>query len=428
MIWGYVSYKDYISVPSKRLDMASYYQEMVPDEKHIYIEMPLDHDNPDLGKYKGFYILSPNFSPKQNIIFYLTDGQQNKVHPSVSFELFEEKLVGLSYVVLGRRGHYPTLFPEVYDKNGNLEFQKAMNLYGTQQQIEDIEMVRKDLERKGYLPSDGKIMLFGTSGAGILIQEYLAKYPNHVSRVILEATGAQDIALKYNITFGSTFTPVIKAENPQILTKLERVLADHQEKRAAICFMLFKIHQQDLNWKHTCVTLINEMANNSFETYYAKLCNPNYNFYLSSFLMSFPMMDATKVRMFELHGEDLLKYVNNSGSINIAYEWEKVMLQEYIEQTVSGVISVPTINLHNQRSKYIGEVLLLNGIEDNVFAPEMAKILGMTYPNARTALFQDTHAMNYNNKEYQKIRASFFTTGLYFKELDGLIKKTGRFQ
>lgn len=39
---------------------------------------------------------------------------------------------------------------------------------------------------------DGKIMQFGTSGAGILIQEYIAKHGEHISRVMLEVTGAPD--------------------------------------------------------------------------------------------------------------------------------------------------------------------------------------------------------------------------------------------
>lgn len=161
--------------------------------------MPVDHHDPGLGKYQGFYLLSPGFTAKKDVIFYLTDGQQNKVNTQPNFKYFEQKLPGMSYVVMGRRGSYPALFPEVYTKDGSLDYKKAMNLYGTEQQIEDIEMVRRDLEIKGYLPPDGKIMLFGTSGAGILIQEYIAKHGEHVSKVMLEATGAPDIAIDNKI-------------------------------------------------------------------------------------------------------------------------------------------------------------------------------------------------------------------------------------
>lgn len=181
--WAYFQYGSYLSVPKQRLDLAGYYPEMPPDSKHIYIELPIDHNRPELGNYKGFYLLSPNFTPQKEVIFYLTDGQQNKVSTTPDFKVFEEKLPGLSYIIMGRRGLYPALFPEVYTSRGTLDYQQAMNLYGTAQQIEDIEMVRQDLEQKGYLPPDGKIMLFGTSGAGILIQEYLAQHGDHVSQI-----------------------------------------------------------------------------------------------------------------------------------------------------------------------------------------------------------------------------------------------------
>jgi hypothetical protein len=39
---------------------------------------------------------------------------------------------------------HPAHFPEVYTKDGSLDDKKAMNLYGTKQQIEDIEMVRQE--------------------------------------------------------------------------------------------------------------------------------------------------------------------------------------------------------------------------------------------------------------------------------------------
>lgn len=150
VIWAYIQYGSYVSVPKARLGLTEYYTEMPPDSSHIYIELPIDHNDPSLGKYKGFYLLSPGFTYKKDVIFYLTDGQQNKVSTQTDFKIFEQKLSGMSYVMMGRRGSYPALFPEVYTKEGSLDYKKAMNLYGTEQQIEDIEMVRRDLEKKGY--------------------------------------------------------------------------------------------------------------------------------------------------------------------------------------------------------------------------------------------------------------------------------------
>ena len=68
-------------------------------------------------------------------------------------------------------------------------------------------MVRQDLEKKGYLPPNGKIMLFATSGGGILIQQYLAKHGEHVSRVLLEA---KSIMVNYCCLSGMQITSFLQ--------------------------------------------------------------------------------------------------------------------------------------------------------------------------------------------------------------------------
>lgn len=47
------------------------------------------------------------------------------------FEYFENKLEGLSYVLIGNRGVNPILFPEVYNKDGSVNYNLAVNLYGS---------------------------------------------------------------------------------------------------------------------------------------------------------------------------------------------------------------------------------------------------------------------------------------------------------
>lgn len=424
LIWAYSQYGSYISVPKERLDLEAYYPEMPPDSSHIYIELPIDHHNPDLGKYKGFYLLSPGFTAEKDVIFYLTDGQQNKVTTETDFHIgFEKKLPGLSYVVMGRRGSDPTLFPEVYKKDGSLDYQKAMNLYGTEQQIEDIEMVRQDLEKKGYLPPDGKIMLFGTSGAGILIQEYIAKHGEHVSRVMLEATGAPDIALDNKIiNIGSPFTDIMKKENPETLKKLEDILANEAVDKASLCFMLFKIQLYDIDWKNTCSKLINEIAEGNKRNYYKKLFNPEYNLSLTKLIMKLPISESTKVRIFEIIGEQVIQYMETPGDINIPFEWEQELIGDYIEQAKAGVIDIPKINLVEKRKEYKGEVLLLIADADNQFPVKAAEVINKSYPNSKMILVHDTHAMLQNNEDYQNLRTAFFTKGLYSEALETIIK------
>lgn len=47
-------------------------------------------------------------------------------------------------MLIGVRGHSPTLFPEVY-KDGKVDYERALQLYSSDQQVEDIEYIRLDL-------------------------------------------------------------------------------------------------------------------------------------------------------------------------------------------------------------------------------------------------------------------------------------------
>ncbi len=163
-------------VPTTRLDLDKFYPEMPPDEKHHYLVMPIDHNNKNRGQFKGFYILSPNYHIGSEVIFILTDGQMELVDTEPDFNFFENLLPELSYVLIFVRGQSPTFFPEVYRKDGSIDFKEAMTLYNSDQQIEDIEIVRQDLLKKSLVPSDGKVMLLGASGAGVLAQQYMARY------------------------------------------------------------------------------------------------------------------------------------------------------------------------------------------------------------------------------------------------------------
>jgi hypothetical protein len=300
-----------------------------------------------------------------------------------------------------------------------------MNLYGTEQQIEDIEMVRKDLEEKGYLPPGGKIMLFGTSGGGILIQEYIAKYGEHISRVLLEATGGPDIVIDNKIEdIGSNFSNLMKEKSPQTLEKLKDILVNKKVNNEDLCFMLYKIQIYDIDWENTCSKLIDEIAQGNKKSYYKNLCNPEYNFNMVKVLMKLPMMDSTKVRMLEMTGEQAIKYSERPGDqINVFFEWEKEMLEDYLKEVKTGVLEIPRINLVEERKNYNGEVLLLIGDVDNQFSERAAEVISKSYPKGKMVLVHDTHAMIMNKTRYQNLRTTFFIDGLYSGKLENAINE-----
>ena len=102
--------------------------------------------------------------------------------------------------------------------------------------MDDIEAVRQDMQKKGLLPEDGKIMLYGGSGGGVLIQQYLDKYGEHVSRALIECSGGPDLAEEHNTTFmKKTYL------SNESLAKSYFSLMQNGEDTASLAFMLYKI-------------------------------------------------------------------------------------------------------------------------------------------------------------------------------------------
>lgn len=428
LVYGLYEYQEFTAVPAERLAAGSYYPEMPPDSHHYYLQLPIEHNNPELGNFTDFYILSPHFKTGGNVIFWLFDNQQEAVgmiNSSEDFEYFETNLGELSYVLIGNRGVSPILFPEVYNKNGSINYAIALKLYGSAQQIEDIEAVRQDMQNKGLLPPDGKIMLYGGSGGGFLVQQYLDKYGSHVSRALIEFSGAPDLAQQHNVTFaGNLFD-----SNPDAANTYFTVL--RKEQRPSLAFSMFKLGlegEKDLQTRIVKSQTEKATLQDKY-LYFKNWINPAYNFPLVNFIIGIPSEVEVKVRIYELTGADLLKYHPASPQdVNLMYEWTNVVIADFLQANTDGVISTPIFSLN--RSNYTGEVMVWSGTEDQDFNRQMGEWISDSYPYSRQAVFNDTHKRIKYNDYYLNFRKAFFNTGLnspetssYFMDVQQLNKK-----
>lgn len=413
LVWIYFEYKSFFKVPDSRLALDQYYPEMLPDDHHHYIPLPIDHNDPKKGKFKGFYMLSPNFVKGGQIAFFLTDGQMELVHTRPDFAFFESILGDVSFVLLGVRGHSPTYFPEVYNKDGTLNYKNAMNLYGSDQLVEDIECTRLDLERKGYLPANGKIMLFGVSGAGVLAQQYLAKYGEHVSRVILGATGAPDIAKENHWLYSPNFSD-FNSEGAKILNS---ILGKRKVDLATLSYILYQAARDRPNARQAQVDILKSLdAHGSLLKFGLK---PQYNLSMAKFLMSTPSAACIKVRCYELVGYDLKRYKTRElKTLNLLYEFSAQYLSDFMEKEMAGEIHPKEFQL--DRSRFTGEVLVMSGTEDVVFSVETGKAIAAAYPHAKFSLFEDGHRFLRNQRYYQSLRKAFLSGGFNSPEFQRL--------
>lgn len=414
LVYGWYQFNEFTSVPTTRLTAGSYYPEMPPDSHHYYLQLPIDHNDPTRGNFTDFYLLSPNFKPGENVIFWLFDNQQEAVgmiNSSRDFEYFENNLKGLSYVLIGNRGVNPTLFPEVYNGDGSINYALAVKLYGSAQQIEDIEAVRQDMQKQGLLPPDGKIMLYGGSGGGFLVQQYLDKYGSHVSRALIEFSGAPDLAQQHNVTFASN----LYESNPEA-AKTYFALS-RNGTRPSLAFTMFKLGLEGDKDSQTRIAK-SQVEGATFKDKYLYLknwINPPNNFPFVSFIIGIPSEVEVKVRIYELTGADLLEYHPTSPpEVNLMYEWTGIVIADFIKANADGKISTPYFSLN--RSNYPGEVMVWSGTGDQDFNRQMGSWISDSYLHSRQAIFNDAHKRDKYNDYYLNFRKSFFVAGLNSSE------------
>lgn len=408
----YFAHRSFYSVPQTRLALNETYSEMPADDFHHYINLPIDHKDLQKGYFRGFYLFSPNFYKSKNITFLLTDGQMELVGLKTDFNFFEDVLKENSYVLIGVRGHSPTLFPEVF-KNGKIDYEEALNLYNSDQQIEDIEQVRLDLIKKGLLKSEDKINIFGASGAGVLAQQYVSKYGANVNRVILESTGAPDLATQNNLKY----SPDFKDFNPQAANILESLLNKKSVDKKTVSNILYQIGRTEKSPREAQLKLLENLQNGG--NLWSYKFKPIMNLSILNYIIKSPNELAARVRWFELVGNDLMRYDS---------EKETNLLYEISGETVSDLLVYHKNNNKStkefviERSNFSGEVLIIKGTEDVVFSDTINIEIQKSYPNSKLLFFKDGHRMQNDKEHYQKIRTTFLDKGFGSVEFINLTK------
>lgn len=401
----YYLHCDFYEIPKNRIALTDTYPEMPEDSLHQYINLPIDYTRPSSGLFRAFYQFSPNFYKSKNITFFLTDGQMELVTTKTDFHFFENVLRGSSYVLIGVRGHSPTLFPEVY-KNEKVDYAIATKLYSSDFQVEDIEQVRLDLIKKGILGKDSKINIFGASGAGVLAQQYLSKYGKNINRVLLESTGAPDLSRQS----GSKYSPNFEEFNPEGAKLLNEIIQQKRIDKQTICNILFQKGRTEKSPRTAQLEILTELKNGGNVWTYK--FTPINNLSLLNYLLKSPKEIAARVRWFELIGSDLLNY-NSKNETNLLYELSTKALSDLLQYYKSNKIPAKFFNIN--RHQFNGEVLLIKGTEDVVFSDEINRKIQQSYPNSKLLFFKDGHRMQNDTERYIHIRNTFLNEGFTSK-------------
>ncbi|MBS1797502.1 MAG: hypothetical protein JSS81_27005 [Acidobacteria bacterium] len=397
----FYAHRSFYAVPQSRLAAGAVYPEMPEDDFHHYIDLPLDHLHPERGTFRAFYQFGPNFYRSRPVTFLLTDGQMELVGLQTDFDFFEDVLPGVAYVLVGVRGQSPTLFPEVF-KDGKIDYEAALDLYGSDQQIEDIEAVRRQLVAGGILKPGEKINVFGASGAGVLAQQYVSKYGTNVERLLLESTGAPDLARQN----GSRYSPDFKDFNPEAAPIFDSLVAQKTVDKRELANVLYQLGRTEKEPRAAQTALLESLRDGGNLWRYR--LKPPMNLSILNYVIKSPSELAARVRWFELVGADLLRY-DGACETNLLYEISSEAVSDLLD--FHRRANRPAKEFVIDRQNFAGEVLILKGTEDVVFSDDIARSLEKAYPHAKALFFKDGHRMLNDKERYRQIRKNFLDIG-----------------
>jgi len=145
------------------------------------VYVPIDYDKLNGEKFYLYYEFGSKYNPSLPTVFAIADGQQFWARPGRAAR-FQKETFGnkMNVLVLFGRSMNNLIDSYLRDKNGEIEWQQAYRLFKSDQWIEDIESVRKAVD------PNKKINLYGRSGGGLLLLQYLKKYGDNVEKAFCQ--------------------------------------------------------------------------------------------------------------------------------------------------------------------------------------------------------------------------------------------------
>ncbi len=226
---------------------------------------------------------------------------------------------------------------------------EALQLYGTSQQIEDIETVRLAMLAKGLTFLLMEKICSGTSGG--FLSSNIAKYGRNVSRALIEASYGGDVFRKRKGSYDDWLWSRMATHSPETLAKLTEIVESGDVDQTQFSFLLqrpyFRFKVNNSFW-----ALIDDVHSGKMGMLKA-LCHPGYNFTVVDFMMQLPIELAVKVRCYEILGERIVEYrKRTSKRINLMYEWAQHTISDFITAREMGAISAVNLGIEGQRQAF----------------------------------------------------------------------------
>jgi pimeloyl-ACP methyl ester carboxylesterase len=387
----------------------------VKDFYNRTIELPIDYQNPDAGTFYQYYQLASNFDFARPTLFFFQDIAQQYGMPggvdglAKEYDFFDHFNV-VYYQVRGRQ--YSHI--ELKNPDGSVNWEKACGVLSSDRIIEDIERIRRDLFKDD---PETKILLYGRSGGGFLIQRYLAKYSRFARRAFIRAAPNSIIMKQLGYPESRYFHGILTETDTTLYGKLKIVLKNDLVPDYQLFWILKTIPYASENPGAELSVLINDLAGGKKDVYRQYLAKNGFDF--SKLIRDEKDMSPREIGMAFCPIEVSADYMLDPDPeyIDPFYACMKKLCEPYLRLIQKGKVSIPAFPPLETFKKVKTEVFYLAGRQDHVSDYHIGIELGKYFRNYELFIADDNHTMSIHKDCYALLQNTFFTHGIGSKEL-----------
>jgi hypothetical protein len=362
------------------------------------LRVPFDHSRPGDGTFPlGYQLLSP-FDPRRQTVFVVADGQQFFLTPQ-AFAPSVSPIFGDAFNVVGVFSRADA--PEVQARVGTgagVDWAEAHRLLRAEQWLDDIEVVRVAL-----LGLDGRIGLYGRSGGGLLVHQFMARHGQHVERVYTQAAVNPFLAARYGLLSDRFWEELAPGEQ----SRLADVLAGgrYPRRRIARLFQRQNFFVPGGELPAARMALIGELETGD-EAAIARR-ETDYQIDAMAALEASPRGPAIRVRLFEFFAPIASLFRRDDTILRPDLENSAAIAEPLMALLRAGAVPAPTMDFAALHA-LPAEVNLVAGRWDHTCDYRTQIALAASYPNGRLLLLDDDHVfsrLNASGKLPELVRA-----------------------
>jgi len=316
---------------------------------------------------------------------------------------------GCNVVGIVTRGKPCSALDVALRPDGSVDWRRAAVFFSARQFVGDIDLVRRET-----VGENGRVILYGASGGGLLLHQYVARHGNRVSRALSRCAVMPGINASLGI-YADRFAEELAAHDPalpaQLRSVLDRGLVDRSRLMHVLQRMNFFIEHTEIDERRaSLVRRLHARDVAVLDSLHAACQCAAVDSILGS-----PEAAAVVVRLFELDWPEIRRRRGEFFRNDTVYP-ELETLYRYTKPLVSlldaGLIAEPEPAIEEGARRAGTEMLILAGVRDHTVNWRSQEILAGWYRRVHFFLADDNHMFMKAPAGYRSMGTAFYLGGL----------------